>query len=225
MSPFLADLGRNLRDELRRWRRSQRGWLWLVPPVAAPIGSAIADLYLKVPATPTAEILGLLIAGGLTSLILLDLAALAAGEDLALRAHLTGFALPQDRRAILAGRLIAVLGAGMGAYAIAAAGAWEAAVLLVAPDPLTHAFLDPSHLAWAVPGFLLFLAGVTVAGAVYTRTSAQGIVAGVLAAVVVAGVTGDLLAHSELTLAFPAVLAAAGAGSLGWAVARYPTVP
>jgi hypothetical protein len=188
------------------------------------LGSAIADLYLHIPSLATAQILGLLIAGGLSGLIVLDLAGLAAGEDLALRAHVTFFALPQDRRAILAGRLFVVLGGGLAAYAVAAVGVWYGSAALVAPDASVRAIFPPAHLALAVPAFLLFLAGVTVAGAVYTRTSAQGLVAGVLAGVVVAGATGALLADGELTLLFPVVLALAGAGALGWALVQYPNL-
>jgi len=212
----------NARWELTRLRRSQRLWLLLIPPVAGPVGSAISDLYLHVPSRATAQILGLLIAGGLAGLILLDLVALAVGEDLTLRAHVTFFALPQGRRALLTGRLSVVLAGAMGAYALAALGVWYVSGALVPADDLVRPIFDPGHLAIAIPAFLLFLAGVTAAGAVFTRTSAQGLVAGVLAGVVVAGGTGYLLDLHELTGLFPVVLAAAGAGAIGWTIAEYP---
>jgi hypothetical protein len=212
----------NARWELTRLHRSQRLWLLLIPPVAGPIGSAVADLYLHIPSLATAQILGLLIAGGLSGLILLDLVALAVGEDLSLRAHVTFFALPQSRFALLAGRLSVVLAGTMGAYAVSATGVWLASTALVAPDALVQPIFDPAHLALAIPAFLLFLAGVTAAGAVFTRTSAQGLVAGVLGGVVVAGVTGYLLELHELSALFPVVLAIAGAGAIGWALNEYP---
>jgi hypothetical protein len=214
----------NAQWELTRWRRSQRGWLLLIPPVAGPVGSTIADLYLHVPSQATAQILGLLIAGGLAGLILLDLVPLSVGEDLALRAHVTFFSLPQSRRALLSGRLGLVLAATMASYGLSAAGVWFASTSLVAPDLTLMPILDPFHLALAIPAFLLFLAGVTAAGAVFTRTSSQGLVAGVLAGVVIAGVTGYLLALDELTALFPILLGLAGVGALGWALWQYPTL-
>jgi hypothetical protein len=222
MSGGLETFRLNAGWELTRLRRSQRIWLLLIPPVAAPIGSAIADLYLRIPSVATARILGLLIAGGLAGLILLDLVALAVGEDLTLRAHVTFFALPQGRRALLAGRLAVVLAGTLGAYALAAGGVWFASGALVTPTSLLQPIFDPGHLALAIPGFLVFLAGVTAAGAVYTRTAAQGLVAGVLAGVVVAGLTGYLLDLHEATALFPVLLAVAGAGAIGWTIEEYP---
>ncbi|MCI4340369.1 MAG: hypothetical protein L3K06_01340 [Thermoplasmata archaeon] len=224
MTEAARTIGLNVRWEITRLRRSQRGWLLLVPPIAAPIGSAIADLYLQVPSQATAQILGLLIAGGLAGLILLDLVALSVGEDLGLRAHVTFFALPQDRRALLVGRLGIVLMGTIAAYALAAIGVWYSAAVLVAPDPLVRPIFDPFHLALAIPAFLLFLAGLTAAGSVFTKTSAQGLVTGILGGVVIAGVTGYLLALHELTLTFPLALLAAGVASIGWAVWQYPTL-
>jgi hypothetical protein len=218
----LRTFGLNVRWEVTRLRRSQRIWLLLVPPVAGPIGSAIADLYLHVPSLATAQILGLLIAGGLVGLILLDLVALAVGEDLTLRAHVTFFALPQSRLALIAGRLSVVLAGTMASYGLAATGVWYASKAIVPPAPLLEPIFDPGHLALAVPAFLVFLAGVTAAGAVFTRTSSQGLVAGVLAGVVVAGLTGYLLDFHELTALFPVLLAVAGAGALGWTLVQYP---
>ncbi|MCI4360633.1 MAG: hypothetical protein L3J91_02935, partial [Thermoplasmata archaeon] len=189
-----------------------------------PIGSAIADLYLQIPSRATAQVLGLLIAGGLAGLILLDLVALAVGEDLTLRAHVTFFALPQSRVGLVVGRLTVVLGGTLGAYALSAIGVWYAAAALVAPSTRYVSIFDPFHLALAIPAFLLLLAGVTAAGAVFTKTSSQGLVAGVLAGVVIAGVTGYLLALHELTWLYPVALGFAGAGALGWAIGRYPSL-
>ena len=215
-------LGENARWELVRLRRSQRIYLVLIPPVAGPVGSAIADLYLKIPSTGTALILGLLITGGLAALILLDLTALAVGEDLGLRAHWTFFTLPQRRANILAGRLGLVLALTLGAYAIGAVAVWSLGGALVTPAPTKPPVLDPAHLAWAIPAFLVFLAGVTSAAAVISRTSAQALVAGVLAGVVGAGVTGNLLFQGELTPLFPLLLLVSGLGGLGWSLYRYP---
>jgi hypothetical protein len=214
----------NARWEVRRLQRSRRGWLLIIPPIAGPIGSAVADLYLRIPSADTAMILGLLITGGLAGLILLDLTALAVGEDLGLRAHLTFFTLPQSRVALLSGRLTVIVAAGLGAYAL---GALEIVALggrLIEPAASLPPIFSPDHLALAIPAFLLFLAGITSAAAVYSRTSAQALVAGVLAGVVAAGGTGYLLFQGELTLAFPAVLAAAGVGTIGWSLYQYPRI-
>ena len=221
MNPTLSTLVANVRWEGTRLRRSRRMWLFAIPPVAGPVGSAIADLYLRIPTTATAEILGLLITGGLAGLVVLDLVALAVGEDLGLRAHLTFFVLPQRRSVLLAGRLLTPLSAGLGGYTIGAALILALGGALVTPGPSRAAIFDPGHLALAIPGFLVFLAGVTTAGATYSRGSAQAIVAGVLAGVVVAGGTGFLLLQGTLTMAFPLVLALAGAGAVGWSLWAY----
>jgi hypothetical protein len=212
----------NARWEMVRLRRSQRIYLALIPPIAGPVGSAVADLYLKIPSTATALILGLIITGGLAGLVLLDLTALAVGEDLGLRAHWTFFTLPQRRTSLLAGRLGLVLALGLGAYAIGAIAVWSLGGALVSAAPSNAPIFDPGHLAWAIPAFLVFLAGVTAAAAVYSKTSAQALVAGVLAGVVGAGVTGDLLFQGQLTVLFPLLLLAAGLGALAWSLYTYP---
>jgi len=211
-----------VRWELLRWRRSQRLWLLLIPPVAGPIGSAVADLYLHIPSVETARILGLLITGGLAALIALDLTALSVGEDLALRVHLFSFTLPERRSAGLAGRLIDSVGAPLAAYALGAAGVWAVGGALVTESSPVTAIFPAARLAVAIPMFLVFIVGVTAAAAVYTRSSAQALVAGVLAVVAGAGATADLLLQNELTIAFPALLALAGVGALGWSLIRYP---
>ena len=213
----------NLFWELRRLRRSQRIYLLLIPPVAGPVGSAIADLYLKVPSVATAQILGLLVTAGLAGLILLDLTALAVGEDLVRRAHLATFALPQDPRWAMAGRLLVATGAPIGAYLIGAAAVWQLGGALLAPTPLpTVPLFDPGHLFWAIPGLLLALAGVTAAGAVVTRSSSEAIVAGVLAGVVVAGGVGYLVAQHQVTALDPVLLGLAGVGALAASALKYP---
>lgn len=224
MNPTLGTLVSNARWEGTRLRRSRRMWLFLIPPVAGPVGSAIADVYLRIPTASTAEVLGLLITGGLAGLILLDLVALAVGEDLGLRAHLTFFVLPQRRSTLLAGRLLTPLSLGLGAYAIGSALILALGGALVTAGPSRTAIFDPGHLALAIPGFLVFLTGVTSAGAAYSRGSAQAIVAGVLAGVVVAGGTGFLLLQGTLTMAFPLLLAIAGAGAIGGSLWAYDRV-
>ncbi|MCI4345123.1 MAG: hypothetical protein L3J87_05820, partial [Thermoplasmata archaeon] len=120
MTEVLASWVVNARWELVRLRRSRRLWLLLIPPVAGPIGSAVADLYLRVPSPGTAAVLGLLITAGLAALIVLDLTALAVGEELGLRTHYLTLALPQGRAVSLAGRLGIVLLATLALYAIGA---------------------------------------------------------------------------------------------------------
>jgi hypothetical protein len=226
VSGTLGTVSVNARWEATRLRRSQRLWLLLIPPVAGPIGSAVVDLYMRVPSEATAVILGLLVTAGLAALILLDLTALAVGEDLACRAHLLFFALPQGRGAALAGRLLVAVGGSMGAYLLGAALVWllggalvaAPAPGLVAPAPL----FEPGHLFVAIPALLVFLAGVTAVGAWFTRRSSEAIVAGVLAGVVAAGGAAYLLAQGELTVLFPAVLLAGGLGGLGWTIGSFP---
>jgi hypothetical protein len=208
--------------EVSKLRRSQRLWLLLIPPIAGPIGTAVSDLYLKIPSQGTALILGLLVTGGLASLILLDLTALSVGEELTLRAHLTFFPLPQSRSAALSGRLAIVLGATLGVYAVGAATTWVLTETLVPQSAGLTPIFPPSHLAFALLALLLFLCGVTAAATIFTRESAQGLVAGALAGVLVAGGTGYLVNRAELTWAFPLILALAGVASLAWAVHQYP---
>jgi hypothetical protein len=222
----LRTLGINAGWEVTRLRRSRRIWLLAIPPVAGPVGSAVADLYLKIPSTGTAIILGLLVTAGLAALILLDLAGLAVGEDLTHRSHLLFFPLPQGRGTALAGRLLVAVGGPVGAYLIGAAAIWALGGALVqAPAPGTFVrapLFDPGHLLVALPGLLIFLAGVTAVAAWFTRRSSEAIVAGVLAGVVAAGGAAYLLAQGELTTLFPALLLVAGLGALAWTVASFP---
>lgn len=223
MSGRRNDLVANARWEYVRLLRSRRIWLLLIPPVAAPLGSAISDLVLGIPTVATARILGLLIAGGLGALVLLDLTALAVGEDLVRRAHLTSFPLPQDRRAALTGRLLLPVGGSLVAYLVGATGVWVLAGAIVhdRPGALPPLFL-PDHLALAVLALLVFLAGVTALGAALTRSSSEALVSGILAAVLAAGGTGYLTFQHALTAAFPVLLGAAGGVALVVAVGRYP---
>lgn len=222
----MTSLGRalaaNVRWELLRWRRSRRLWLLAIPPVAGPVGSAIADLYLRIPSVATAEILGLLITGGLGGLIGLDLAALSVGEELATREYLVTLSLPQSRGAAIAGRILPAVTAPIAAYALGAALVFLVAPATVAPAALAPVPLfAPGHLALALVALLVFLGGVSAAGAVVARSSAQGLAAGVLAGVLVAGVVGLLVFQHEVTWFVPAGLAVGGVGSLGFAIDAY----
>jgi hypothetical protein len=212
----------NARWELTRLRRSRRIWLLLIPPVAGPIGSAVADLYLHVPSPGTAAVLGLLITGGLGALIVLDLTALAVGEDLGLRAQYLTFALPQGRAASLAGRLAVVLGGALVLYGVGAATIVALADAVVRSTPTSPApLLIPAHLAVGIVGLLLFLGGITAAAAVATRSASQALVAGVLAGVLAAGLGSYFLLEGRLTSLFPEALAAVGIAGIGWCLWRY----
>jgi hypothetical protein len=213
----LRTVVRNAEWELTRLRRSRRGWLLAIPVVAGPIGSAVADLYLRVPSVATAEVLGLLIVAGLAALVVLDLTALAVGEDLALRTHCLTFALPESRVAALAGRLTVVVGGTLAAYAAGAALVLRLAEAVVSTSPTAPTpILVPAHLALGLFGLLLFLGGVTAAAGVVTRSASQALVAGILAGVVGAGLGSLFLIERQLTTLFPELLAVAGL--LGFAV-------
>jgi len=199
--------------------------LLLIPVVAGPVGSAISDLYLKVPSVATAEILGLLITAGLSALVVLDLTALAVGEDLALRTHLLTFTLPQGRSPALAARLGVVTLGALGTYALGAGAAWWMAGELVRTQAgAALPVLVPWHLFLGLFGLLCFLGGVVAAAGVVTRSAAQALVAGVLAGVVAAGVASSLLLQHQLTAVFPVVLLLVGLGGYGWAVTEYGRV-
>jgi hypothetical protein len=222
MNDGLPALATNARWELTRLRRSRRIWLLLIPAVAGPIGSAVADLYLHVPSPGTAGVLGLLITGGLASLVLLDLTALSVGEDLGLRAQYVTFTLPQSRVSALVGRLAVVLSGSLALYGVGAFLVLTFAGLLVptssgAPVPI----LDPERLAVGQLGLLVFLGGVTAAAATVTRSASQALVAGVLAGVVVAGLGSLFLLEGRLTELFPVGLAAAGVAGFGWCGVQY----
>jgi hypothetical protein len=222
VSDELAAVGRNALWELTRLRRSRRGWLLVIPIVAGPVGSAIADLYLHVPSPATAEVLGLLITAGLAALVTLDLTALAVGEDLALRTQYLTFALPQSRAGALLGRLIVVVGGTIGAFALATVAVFGSAQVLVpltlgAPAPL----LVPTHLAVGLLGLLLFLGGVTAAAGVVTRSAAQALVAGILAGVVAVGAGTLFLLQRQLTDAFPVALGIVGMAGFAWCLVTY----
>lgn len=222
MSDAARTIATNARWELTRLRRSQRIWLFLIPVVAGPAGSSIADVYLRVPSVGTAEVLGLLVTAGLGALVVLDLTALAVGEELALRTHFLTFVLPQGRGSALTGRLLVIVAGSLGSYAVGAAVAWGLAPLWVTtqPDAATPIFVA-SHLFLSLLAFLLFLGGSAGAAAAVTRSSAQGLVAGVLAGVVAAGGAAFLLVEHQLSYTFPSLLAVGGLIGLVVAVARY----
>ncbi|HTT26130.1 MAG TPA: hypothetical protein VMH90_04110 [Thermoplasmata archaeon] len=216
-------LATNARWEVTRLRRSRRIWLLIIPVVAGPVGSAVADLYLKVPSAATAVILGALVTAGLAGLILLDLTALAVGEDLAARSSSFYFALPQPRAPMLAGRLLVVVGGCLAAYAIGAAAVWAlGGTFTSATDLPRPPLFIPAHLLLAIPALLVFLAGVVAVAAIVTRTASEAIVAGILAGVVVAGGAGYLVSQGTIGAWFPVLLALAGLGALGWAIYAYP---
>jgi ABC-type transport system involved in multi-copper enzyme maturation permease subunit len=215
----------NAQWELTRLRRSRRIWLLLIPVVAGPVGSAIADLYLQVPTPGTAQVLGLLILAGLSALVVLDLTALAVGEDLALRTQYLTFALPQSRSAALGGRLLVVIGGTVGMYCLGALGVLLLASQLVSASPLAAApILPPVHLAFGLVGLLLFLGGVTAAAGVVTRSASQALVAGILAGVVAAGLGSLFLIDGQLTTGFPVALGVVGVAGLGLCLVQYSQI-
>jgi hypothetical protein len=225
MTGPVSAFGDNALWEVTRLRRSRRIWLLLIPVAAGPVGSGIADLYLRVPSSATAEVLGLLVTAGLASLVVLDLTALAVGEDLALRTHYLTFALPQPRASALAGRLAVVVGASLVNFGLAAVGVVGLAAALVptssgAPAPI----LVPAHLALGLLGLLVFLSGVTAAAAVVTRSASQALVAGVLAAVLAAGLGSMFLIEGRLTMLFPGLLGAVGLIGFVVCLALYETL-
>lgn len=221
MNGWAEGLSLNAGWEVTRLRRSRRLWLLLLPLIAGPVGSAVADLYLHVPSTATARVLGLLIAAGLGALVTIDLTALGAGEELALRAHLTGLVLPQPRTSLLAGRLLVDVGGSLASYTAGAALVWTVAGELVAPGSSAAPILDPGELLLGLLAMLVLLAGVTSSAAVVTHSAAQALVAGVLAGVVVAGVGSYLLLEGTLTRWFPVALAIVGIAGLAWSLLRY----
>jgi hypothetical protein len=222
MNETVSAMLRNARWELLRLRRSRRAWLLSIPAVAGPIGSGVADLVLRLPSPGTAAVLGLLITAGLAALVVLDLTALAVGEDLALRTHYLTFALPEPRAASLGGRLSVVVGGTLGAYGVGATAVLAASSAVAPAAPGAGGpILIPLHLAFGIAGLLLFLSGVTAAAAVVTRSAAQALVAGVLAGVVAAGLGSLFLLEGRLTATFPIALAGVGVVGFGWCLEQY----
>jgi ABC-type transport system involved in multi-copper enzyme maturation permease subunit len=202
-----SSLVANARFEVRRLVRSQRIFLLTIPPVAAPIGSAIAFVYFHVPLVGTARMLGLFIAAGLGGMISIDLSALTVGEELSRKVELTTFTLPQGRRAVLAGRLLVVLGSTLGVFLVGGLAVWELAGLLVTDQPgAVPTLIDPLHLFEAMFPLLLFLGAITVCASVITKSASQALVAGVLGGVVTAGAAGYFLLEHEISMGFPAAL-------------------
>lgn len=225
MTGVAATIALNARWELLRLRRSRRAWLFLLPVVAAPVGSAVSDLYLHVPSLDTARVLGLFVTAGLSSLLAIDLTALAVGEELPLRAHLTALTLPQDRSGILAGRLLVVAVGVIATYLAGAGLVWEVAVALVSTAPgAPLPILPAGSLLVGFVGLMLFLIGVTAAAAVVTRSAAQALVAGVMAGILAAGLGSLFLLDGTLRATFPTALALVGVVALGWSLLRYPSL-
>jgi hypothetical protein len=222
VSASLPSLWHNARWEATRLRRSQRVWLLLIPAVAGPIGSVVADLYLRVPSSGTAAVLGLLITAGLAALVILDLTALAVGEDLTRRTQYFTFALPQSPAPALARRLAVVVGGSLVSYGIGALAVVGSAGVLVASSATAPVPILPSaHLAVGVLGLLVFLGGVTSIAAIITRSASQALVAGVLAAVVAVGLASWFLIEGRLTMWFPAGLGVVGLAGFAWCLFQY----
>jgi ABC-type transport system involved in multi-copper enzyme maturation permease subunit len=210
----------NIRWEVIRLIRSKRVFLLSIPPVAGPIGSAIAFLYFHVQYQSTALLLGLLVTGGLSTLVMLDLAALSVGEELSRRAHYTLFTLPQERWAMLAGRVVVVFGASLAVFALGAALVSLLATELV-PATGGSIVISSAHLIEGVAAMLVFLGAVTLTASIITRSSSEALVAGILSAVVTIAVAGYFLLQGTLTMLFPAVLVVAAVIAFGWSFVSY----
>jgi hypothetical protein len=213
----------NARWEAIRLVRSQRVFLLAIPPVAGPIGSAIAFLYFHIQYQADALLLGLLVTGGLSALVMLDLAALTVGEELACRAHYTLFTLPQERWVMLSGRVGVVFGASLAVFALGSALVVLLATELV-PATTLPGVINPVHLVEGMAILLVFLGAVTLTASILTRSASEALVAGILAAVVTVAVAAYLLLHGELTMLFPAVLGLGAGIAFGWSVASYSSL-
>lgn len=222
MTSMTASMASEAAWEWRRWVRSQRVYLLLIPAVAGPLGTLSALEVLKVTSPGIGQTLGLAIVGGLGALVVLDLSALSVGEELSRRANLILFVLPQGRGAPLAGRVLLLLGA-----ALASVGIGAVAVLAMAPAivPATvgaaPAPFNVLHLLLGLVALLAFLGGVTLAASVITRSAASALVAGILAAVVTAAGAAYLAFQHTLTFDFPIGLALGALIAYAWAFDEY----
>ncbi len=213
-SPSWSGFSASLRWEVIRWVRSRRVFLLAVPVVAGPVGSLLAFLYLKVPSSDTAGLLGVLVVGALSGLVVLDLCALSIGEELSRRSHGPLLLLPVRRSALYAGRATAVLGATLGAYGIGALEVLELAHLLVPGSGSQVLALEPVHVALGMLAFLFLLGAVAFVAALVTGSASEALGLGVLAGFSVSVLLVYLLLERALTLAVPAGLAVAGAATL-----------
>jgi ABC-type transport system involved in multi-copper enzyme maturation permease subunit len=210
----------NIRWEVIRLIRSRRVFLLSIPLVAGPAGSAIAFLYFHVQYEATAMLLGLIVTGGLSTLVMLDLTALTVGEELSRRAHFTFFTLPQERWAMLAGRIVVALGASIAVFAL---GAGLVSVLASALVPATGGTItiNSAHMVEGIAVMLVFLGAVTLTASIITRSASEALVAGILSAVVTVAVAGYFLLQGTLTMLFPAVLGAAAVAAFVWSFVSY----
>ncbi|MDE1821135.1 MAG: hypothetical protein KGJ23_10440 [Euryarchaeota archaeon] len=219
----------NARWELLRLLRSRRIFLLVIPVIAGPIGSALAFFYFgkmepngAVLTHGTALMLGLFVTGGLAGMVMLDLSALSAGEDLARRSHVIAFALPQSRSSVLLGRLLVVFGATLGVFSVGALGVWPIAGAIVPALPSDpHPLYDATHLFLAMLSLLFFLGAVTLNASIITKSSSEALVAGVLAGVVTAAAAFYFTYLHQISLLFPEVLLVVGAVALGWSFLRF----
>lgn len=210
----------NCRWEIMRLIRSQRIFLLSIPPVAGPIGSAIAFLYFHVQSHEAALVLGLIVTAGLGTLVMLDLAALSAGEELSRKAHFTMFTLPQERWAMLSGRIIVVFGSSITVFSAGAALIFVLSSALV-PGGSSTITLNPIHMFEGLAVMLVFLGAVALTASIITRSSSEALVAGILSAVVTVALAGYFLLKGELTMLFPAVLGLASVAAFGWSFYSY----
>lgn len=208
--------------EWRRWVRSQRVFLLLIPAVAGPIGTFASLEVLRVNSPGVGQVLGLAIVGGLGALVILDLSALSVGEELSRRASLLLFVLPQGRGAPLAGRVLLLLSAAL-VSVLVGSGIVLALVPLVVPVTVgaAPAPFNPLHVILGLVALLAFLGGVTLVASVVTRSAASALVAGVLAAVVTASGAAYLTYQHTLMMDFPEGLALGAVLAYAWAFDEY----
>lgn len=193
----------------------------MIPVVAGPTGSLLADRYLKVGSASTAGLLGILVVGALSGLVVLDLAALSIGEELSRRSHGPLLLLPVRRSAVYAGRATAVLGAPLGAYGLGALLVLFLTDWLIPGNAGPTIALDPVHTAFGMLALLFFLGSVTFVAALVAGTASEALGLGVLAGFSVSILLVYLLLEHALTLAVPAGLALAGVVTLLFGLRTY----
>ncbi len=204
----------SLRWEVTRWVRSRRVFLLTIPVVAGPIGSLFSFLYLKVGSSATAGLLGILVVGALSGLVVLDLSALSIGEELSRRSHGPLLLLPVRRSALYAGRATAVLGGSLSVYGVGALGVLYLADRLVPGSGENALGLNPVHVALGMLALLFLLGAVAFVAALVTGSASEALGLGILAGFSVSVLLVYLLLERALTLAVPAGLALAGAATL-----------
>ena len=207
--------------ELRRWQRSRRVYLLAVPLVAGPVGSLVADLYLRVGSRGAATVLGLIIVAALAGLILLDLAALALGEELEKGSLANWSLLPIGRPALYLSRLVTGVGIPLVSFLGGAGLVVLAADLVPAGTPSPALSIGPFPAVLGLAAALFLLGTIAFIAPLWSGSASGALSVGVIGGFALVTLLAYLWLEHTLSWGVVAALVVAGTVAAGVGYRRF----